>query len=335
MMHVKRRQKMYLDGKKFYLAPMEGITTYVYRNAHAAVYGPVDKYFTPFLEPHEKRSIKTRELLEILPEHNEGLCVVPQILTNRSEGFLQLADSLSQYGYREINLNLGCPSRTVTSKKKGSGFLAYPEELDRFLSEVFEGLPPQLRVSVKTRLGSEEPEEFEELLRVFNRYPLEELIVHARLRKDFYGGEPRLESFRTACRESRAPLVYNGDLFTPRHIIDFEKEFPDTKRLMLGRGLLVNPGICAKKTGTQKEEKERFRSFHRRVLNGYLEKDMGGKNVLFKMKELWFYQIHLFEDAGKYAKKLKKTQKLAEYEEIVEELLETAEMRTPGERKNP
>ena len=130
---------MKLVHAQIYLAPMEGITTYIYRNAQAAVYGRLDKYFTPFLEPHEKRSFKKRELQEILQENNKGLFVVPQILTNRAEGFLELSASLYDMGYREVNLNLGCPSRTVVSKGKGSGFLAFPEELDRFLDTVFSG----------------------------------------------------------------------------------------------------------------------------------------------------------------------------------------------------
>ena len=164
-----------MSAVKRYLAPMEGITTYVYRNAQAAVYGALDKYFTPFLEPHEKRSFKKRELQEILQENNRGLLVVPQILTNRAEGFLELAASLQEFGYREINLNLGCPSRTVVSKGKGSGFLAFPEELDRFFDAVFseldrkQGGGGRLRISVKTRLGMERPEEFPRLLEIFNR----------------------------------------------------------------------------------------------------------------------------------------------------------------------
>ena len=113
-----------MPSPRIYLAPMEGVTTFIYRNAQAAVYGPSDKYFTPFLEPHEKRSMKTKEQNEVLPEHNQGLYVVPQILTNRAEGFLELAETLQEMGYPEINLNLGCPSRTVVTRGKGSGFLA-------------------------------------------------------------------------------------------------------------------------------------------------------------------------------------------------------------------
>ena len=138
-----------------YLAPMEGVTTFVYRNAHAAVYGPLDKYFTPFLEPHEKRSMKTKERNEVLSEHNQGLDLVPQILTNHAEGFLELAETLQDMGYGELNLNLGCPSNTVVTRGKGSGFLASPEKLDRFFDRVYKGLPGEMKRSVKTRIGME------------------------------------------------------------------------------------------------------------------------------------------------------------------------------------
>lgn len=310
---------------EIYLAPMEGITTYVYRSAQAAVYGRLDKYFTPFLEPHEKRSFKKRELKEILPENNKGLFTVPQILTNRAEGFLELASSLKEFGYEEINLNLGCPSRTVVSKGKGAGFLAFPKELDRFLDTVFSGLDTGIRVSVKTRTGMESQEEFPALLEIFNQYPLEELIVHPRVQKDYYNNRPDWDMFRLAQKESRAPVCYNGDLHTMKDVEDFRTEFPETGRLMLGRGLIRNPGLMAGERH-EKERRERFRRFHALVLDGYRACDMGDRNVLFKMKELWFYQIRQFTDAEKFGKRIKKVQRLPEYEEIVEELLEKKEM---------
>lgn len=297
----------------YYFAPMEGITTWIYRNAHAKVYGPLDKYFIPFVEPHEKRDFKTRELQEILPEHNEGIYAVPQILTNRADGFLRLAGALERFGYQEINLNLGCPSRTVASKQKGSGFLAVPEELDRFLEEIFR--MRNLKISIKTRVGKDRPEEFERLLEIYNRYPLEELIIHPRVQADYYKGEPRMECFRMAREKSRNPLCYNGDLFTKERVRQFCAEFSEEDRLMLGRGLIVNPGMLCDGT------KEQFREFHEQVLQGYEERNMGDTNVLFKMKELWHYQIHLFPEAGRLEKKLRKVQRLSEYREIVEEVL--------------
>lgn len=310
---------------KTYLAPMEGITTYVYRNAQAAVYGRLDKYFTPFLEPHEKRSFKKRELQEILPENNRGIPVVPQILTNRAEGFLELAGTLQDFGYQEINLNLGCPSRTVVSKGKGSGFLAVPEELDRFLDKIFSGLEKRqtaketLGISVKTRLGMESPEEFPRLLDIFNQYPLKELIVHPRVQKDYYNNRPNRDMYRLAEQKSKTSVCYNGDLFTYKDVEEFCREFPKTQTIMLGRGLIRNPGLLAGEM-TEQEKKARFRQFHELVLEGYRKQEMGDRNVLFKMKELWFYQIQEFPGAEKAGKRIKKAQTLAEYETAVLEI---------------
>lgn len=298
---------------RYYMAPLEGVTTWIYRRAQAEIYGPLDKYFIPFVEPHEKRDFKTREREEILPEHNEGLYVVPQILTNRADGFLKLASALKAMGYEEVNLNLGCPSRTVVSKGKGSGFLAKPEELDHFLEEIFSGA--EVRISIKTRIGKDRPEEFERLLDIFNKYPLEELIVHPRVQADYYENEPRLWVYRETTAKSRNPLCYNGDLFTGKDVQYFQEQFPGEERVMIGRGLIRNPGLIAG-DGDLKQ----FQKFHDRVYQGYLERNMGDVNVLYKMKELWFYQILQFQNGESYGKKIKKVQNRRDYEQIVGEL---------------
>ncbi len=141
-----------------YFAPMEGITGYIYRRVHRNYYPGTAKYFTPFLAPGPQKGIGGRELRDVLPENNEGVPLVPQILTNRAEDFLKTAELLEGMGYREINLNLGCPSGTVAAKKKGSGFLAFPEELDSFFDAVFSGMEKRgsrQAVSVKTRIGKD------------------------------------------------------------------------------------------------------------------------------------------------------------------------------------
>ena len=150
---------------KFYYAPMESITIYLYRNIYEQLFGEIDKYYTPFIMPNGKRTFKTREFQDVLPEHNEGLHIVPQILTKSSEDFIRTAKELKELGYDEVNLNLGCPSRTVVAKQKGSGFLREPEVLDDFLTEIFEAL--DMKISIKTRIGLRDTEEFEEIIYVF------------------------------------------------------------------------------------------------------------------------------------------------------------------------
>ena len=305
---------------KYYMAPLESVTTWIYRQAHAKIYGRLDKYFIPFLEPHEKRDFKTRELQEILPEHNENIYVVPQILTNRSEGFIKLAKALKDWGYEEINLNLGCPSKTVVTKGKGSGFLAKPEELERFLTEIFDALSGEVKISVKTRIGKEDPEEFPALLKLFNKYPMEELIIHPRVQKDGYGNVPRLELYELAEKQSVNPLCYNGDIYTREQIRNFAERFPGTERLMFGRGFLRDPGLLYNEGKDPKDIFEKFWAFHDLVYEGYQERNMGDRNVLFKMKELWSYQVYQFSEPERLFKTFKKVQDCNEYEQMIRNL---------------
>mgnify|MGYP000084790714 CR=1 FL=1 len=191
---------------KYYMAPMEGLTGYVYRNAYHKFFSPMDHYFAPFIA---NKKMSSRERNDILPDHNQGLCLIPQILTNRSADFLAVAKELKNYGYDIINLNVGCPSGTVVAKGRGAGLLEDPETLDRFLYEIFAGYDG--RISVKTRIGMEDEEEWKDILAVYEKYPLEELIIHPRVRRDFYKGKPRLDAFSYAMGESGHRLCYNGD----------------------------------------------------------------------------------------------------------------------------
>lgn len=332
---------------KYYLAPLEGITTYIYRNAYHRIFSPADKYFTPFLVPRQKKSFSSRERNDILPEHNQGLFVVPQLLTNKAQDFVQTARRLMEYGYEEINLNLGCPSGTVVSKGKGAGFLAHPQELDRFLDEVFGNL--SLRISIKTRIGMEEPEEFGALLSIFNQYPLEELMIHPRVREDYYRNLPRISVFAMAAAESRNPVCYNGNIFSFQDFEDLLVKFPDLSAVMLGRGMIANPnllGECRKAVssegekagpegkpehGEQKEEKkQQFQQFHELVYQGYREILSGEHSVLYKMKEFWSYMIQSFSHYEPYAKQIRKAESLRKYEAVIRSLFREQEVTNHG-----
>ena len=175
-----------MENRTFYFAPLEGITDYIYRNTYHRLFEPMDAYFIPFLTPDKNGKLSRRQRRDVLPENNEGLYVIPQILTNKEEEFLNGARQLEELGYREVNLNLGCPSRCVVSKGRGAGFLGDVEKLKRFLDTIFSGTG--MRISIKTRIGVEDPEEFGPLLEVFDRYPISELIIHPRTAKEFYTG---------------------------------------------------------------------------------------------------------------------------------------------------
>ncbi|MBW9154106.1 tRNA-dihydrouridine synthase [Clostridium estertheticum] len=300
---------------KYYLAPMEGITGYVYRNSYKKFFNNIDKYFTPFIVTNKSRSLKSKELRDVLPENNKGMNVVPQILTNDSEGFIITSRKLQQLGYNEVNLNLGCPAGTVVSKNKGSGFLAKREELDMFLDEIFK--IDDMKISIKTRIGKDNPEEFYELIKIYNKYPLEELIIHPRIQKDFYGNKPNLEVFKDALSLSINPVCYNGDIFTRDDLNKLMKTFPEVKKVMLGRGIIANPRLMNEIKNNANIDKKVLKDFHDEILNTYIEVFDEDRNAIFRMKELWGYMIYMFSDNKKYAKKIKKSQNLSDYNEAV------------------
>ena len=309
---------------KYYLAPMEGITGYIYRNAYEKFFHNIDKYFTQFIVANKSKSLKTKELRDVLPENNKNMNIVPQILTNDSEDFIVTSKRLEQLGYNEVNLNLGCPSGTVVSKNRGAGFLALRDELDRFLEEIF--TLNNMKISIKTRIGKDSSDEFYELIKIYNKYPLEELIIHPRTRNDFYGNKPNLDVFKDALSLSKAEVCYNGDIFTANNYNNLVKEFPKVRKVMLGRGILANPGLIGEiKEGTFIDKKV-LKEFHDEILNNYIELFKEEKNAIFRMKELWGYMIYIFSDNKKYAKKIKKAQKLREYNEAVSSLFQEQEI---------
>lgn len=309
---------------KFYLAPLEGITGYVFRNVYHACFGNMDKYFIPFIMPNQNRCLSPKELRDVSPEHNKGMVAVPQILTNCPEHFIKTACLLKQMGYGEINLNLGCPSKTVVSKGRGSGFLAHTTRLGQFLDEIFEKC--DIRISIKTRLGVQMPDEFEELLEMYNRFPLAELIIHPRTQKDLYKNAPDWEAFGNALKNSKNPVCYNGDIFSRQDYKRFTAAFPDVGSMMLGRGILKNAGLVGAIQENKAVCKEPLRAFHDMLYEAYREVLSGDKTVLFKMKELWCYMIDSFTDNKKYWKRIKKAERLDTYEAAVYALFREQEV---------
>lgn len=320
---------------KFYLAPLEGVTGYIFRNALDAYFPGTDRYFTPFIVPDQKHALRKRELRDVLPENNQVKELVPQILTSDPVRFVETAKALAEYGYEEVNLNLGCPSGTVVAGGRGAGMLADVEKLDCFLDQIFRDM--DLRISVKTRIGIERPEEGYTLMKVYNQYPISEVIIHPRTRKEYYKGEPHLDVFSELLAMSQHPVCYNGNLFTVRDYEQFRARFPQVERVMIGRGVLADPGLMqrlksfehAQKTGEDSGRKENgmeqprseiyrtgkqeLRAFHDTIFRQYREIFDEDKNAIFHMKELWSYLMHSFEGSEPYAKKLRKTSSLNEY----------------------
>lgn len=304
---------------KLYFAPMEGLTGYIYRNAHNAFFNNIDKYFSPFISTNQHLSIKAKDLKDILPENNAGLVLIPQLLSNNASDFVETAKQIQYLGYDELNLNLGCPSGTVVSKGKGSGFLAKTEELDRFLDAIYS--KAVTKISVKTRLGKDNPEEFYRLMEIYNQYPIHELIIHPRIQKDFYKNKPKLEIFEKALSSSKNPVCYNGDIFKTKDYEELATRFPEVNTFMLGRGLLANPNLTGAIKENSKVEKALLKDFHDKLYHDYKAVLFGDRNVLFKMKGIWSYMIAIFADSERFSKKIKKTERLADYEAVVASLL--------------
>lgn len=351
------------------MAPLEGITGYIYRNTLDRYFPGADRYYTPFIVPDQKHPLRSKELRDILPENNQVKQLIPQIMTNDAQRFKEAADALLEYGYQEVNLNLGCPSGTVTARKKGAGFLSVPDELDRFLDRIFS--ENEIRISVKTRIGMSQPEEAFRLMEIYNQYPMSELIIHLRTREEFYRGMPHLSLYGELFAMSRMSVCYNGNLLTKQDYDLFHSRFPETQCVMLGRGALADPGLIgrlasqeaakdAKSTVSERTAKtenhaestvseraggkleppvlelddprysKRLHAFHDDLFAQYREIFGEERNAVFHMKELWGYMLKNFENSEKIAKKIRKATKATEYLCEVERLFRECEIRKNG-----
>ncbi|MBR7122871.1 MAG: tRNA-dihydrouridine synthase family protein [Oscillospiraceae bacterium] len=304
-----------------YFAPLEGITDRVYRKLHHRFFPGIDQYYTPFFSPTVHHSLTPKETKELPPAESLGYRAVPQLLTKVPEDFLWMAGKCHELGYKEVNLNVGCPSGTVTAKGKGAGMLADPESLDRFLNEVF--AQTSIDISVKTRLGFANADEFPAILEVFNHYPIKHLTVHPRVRNAFYKGNVNLDTFAYAVKYSRAPVCFNGNLNSRKEIRTISQQFPKLVAVMLGRGLIADPGMLTP-NGTDIGTLE---AFYDALLEEYLIAFGGARNAMFRLKEHWRYLLCKFENTEKLAKQLRKTTDLTAYKAITREIFNNCPIR--------
>lgn len=305
------------------LAPMEGITGHVFRRVHAECFGALDRYYTPFLAPpHVGSGFGKKAAAEIEPENNRGLNVVPQLLTKDADAFIWAARLLAEMGYSEVDLNLGCPSGTVVAKGKGSGFLRNLAELDAFLERICAETP--IPVSVKTRIGIADDAEYEAILAMYLHHPLAELIVHPRVQKDRYQGTPRQEAYGRALEAAPFPVAYSGDVFT---VDDYEAllaAYPQTRHVMLGRGVLANPALARMIRGGATASREELRRFHDELFEAYAAEI--GANAVFRMKEWWFYAKCAFADPLAVHRRVRKARKTEEYRSAVARIFSDEEL---------
>lgn len=302
---------------RYYFAPMEGLTDSVYRRLHHEYFGGVDCYYMPFFSPTVHRKLTPKEDRELPMADSVPFAAVPQIMSKVAEDFLWAAEQCAQRGYREVNLNLGCPSGTVVAKGKGSGMLRDLDELCRFLDGIFSA--PPLPISIKTRLGMEDPEEFPAILEIYDRYPIKELIIHPRTRKQFYNGDLHMEQFRSSVENSRNPLCFNGDLRSLDDIRTIESNFPQVGSVMIGRGLVCDPGMLIP-GGTTAAQLEKF---HDALFEEYAVAFGSARNAMTRLKESWHYLELRFDGGSKLFKRLRKATDVNEFRATATEIFHT------------
>ncbi len=302
---------------KLYFAPLEGITTATYRNTHFEMFPECDAYYSPFINPSDQEKVSKKGMRDILPEVNSNINLKVQVLTNCADSFLKFADKIKPLGYDEININIGCPASTVVKKGRGSGFLLNPDSIDSFLCEIFE--KSNLKISVKTRIGYYSADEFEEILTIYNKYPLSKLIVHPRTREQYYGGIADINAFSYAYNNTDIPLCYNGDIFTVSDFNIISEKFPNSD-IMIGRGAVKNPAIFREITSGNKITTEELLIFTEKLIQNYSKILSSDTFTLHKIKEIWMYMIQNYPKEKKILKNIKKATKLSQFVSALEAL---------------
>ena len=308
-----------MENVKLSLGPFQGITDAPFRNVFKKHFGGIDKFYTPFFTGIQKDHAKNMQVEEIDPRCNDVETLTPQILSTDAEEILRFSKQCKELGYKEINLNMGCPFPRVANKKRGCGLLPYPEKIDALLGRVFEEI--DLKFSVKCRLGYFSPEEIVPVIEVFNQYPLSELIIHPRIGKQLYKGEADVQRFVALIPTIKAPLVYNGDIVSVESFERISHQVQPVHEFMLGRGLLANPFLAEDIRVIPQASLNRTERLHD-YLNDLYEDRLrhagGSPKVLGRMKELWSYLMHSFDEPQDIWRKIKKINALKEYEEAVE-----------------
>jgi tRNA-dihydrouridine synthase B len=308
-----------LQDRPIIMAPLRGVTDVIYRSAYADHFDGVDLAIAPFITTHAGRRIKPSHVRDLRPEDNQGLPTIPQVLTKSAGDLIHLAHALFDMGYATINLNCGCPFPQVANKGRGSGLLSVPEALDRLLDTVLAQIPN--RLSIKTRLGRRQADEIHAVMPIYNRYPLESVIVHPRTAIQMYGGHPDLAAFAWCLAECRHPVVYNGDI---KDLAGFEalaQRFTKAAGWMIGRGLLADPFLPARlKSGrplAADDKRQRFRRFHDDLFMRYQDRLSGPGHLLDRMKGFWKYFARGFQNSAAPCRRILKSRTIGQYQEAV------------------
>ncbi len=254
-----------------YFAPMEGITDGILRRVHHRIFGGIDVYGLPFHKLTQSLSLLTREERDIAPEENEGISVLPQALTRDPEQLSAWLYYVSECGYSVADLNLGCPSPTVTKRGRGSAMLRDPENLRSFLDRLFSNTLP-VSLSVKTRIGYESADEWPALAELLAGYPFAHVTIHVRTTKEQYTGGLHPEAFELAIRKGIPHPVYNGDLRTPEDVQALLTRCPSAEAVMIGRGLLADPALARRIRGGKEADRDELRAWYTALYEGWTDR---------------------------------------------------------------
>ena len=307
-------------------APLEGMTDALYRRVHRDTFGGIRKYYMPFVSPAASLSFTSRQQFDLSPAQNAGMPAVPQVLCRDAGLFADMAALLRDAGYEEVNLNLGCPSGTVTAKGKGAGMLRDPDALRRFLDGVFARSP--LPVSLKTRIGFSSVEEWPALLEIFVQYPVKEWILHPRTCREFYSGTPHRACYGEALRRAPFPVICNGDLFTADACREFFRMYPDAPGIMLGRGIAANPALAQAALGGQDLTLDALRLFHDRLYRAY-RKYWPETAAVGRMHGIMAYLIQAVDCPDVAVRALRRSTRGEEYEDAACRVFAQARVREP------
>ena len=298
---------------EIYSSALQGFTESPWRLYHRELFGGVDKYYAPFMRI-EHDSFRNKDIRDILPENNEGVNLVPQIIATNADDSRKMIEKIMEYGYREININFGCPYVPVCKKGMGAGMLADAEKTKTLLDALMQYCD-EVTFSIKTRLGYLSNEDIKTILPLFNEFNPLQLTVHPRIGKQQYNGELDLKSFEYVYENAVMPVVYNGEIFTVEDIKLIEEKYPKLKAVAVGRGLLVNPALGREYNGGDALEIKEYLKLQKKLMNHYSEMLCGDAHIIAKLKPFWEYAPE--EIDRKSLKAIKKSTTFAKYRDAV------------------
>lgn len=304
-------------------SPLQGFTDFRFRNAFNTYFGGIDTFYSPYIRLNGKLVIKPAYERDILPENNTVQEVIPQIMTNDAEEFLFVANYVQQFGYKELNWNLGCPYPMVTKRGMGSGLINDPEKINDILNKVH--AESDIIVSMKMRMGYDNSEEILGVFPILENYPIKNIAIHARIGKQLYKGGVDLDSFQRCVDNTNHKLYYNGDITTVAKFREMQQRFPMIDHWMIGRGIIADPFlptmIKADTTEYPKNKMEIFSAFHDTIFGEYEKSLSGANHLMMKMYHFWEYFSSTFSNPHKALKMIKKAKSIRAYETAVREIL--------------